>query len=43
MTAGAHRLQSPRPIAVTAGLAVGFWHFMGLVWLYVLGILTVLG
>jgi cytochrome c oxidase subunit 3 len=25
------------------GLAVGFWHFMGLVWLYVLGILTVLG
>jgi cytochrome c oxidase subunit 3 len=25
------------------GLAVLFWHFMGLVWLYVLGILTVLG
>jgi cytochrome c oxidase subunit 3 len=25
------------------GLAVGFWHFMGLVWLYVVGILTVLG
>jgi cytochrome c oxidase subunit 3 len=25
------------------GLAVLFWHFMGFVWLYVLGILTVLG
>lgn len=25
------------------GLAVGFWHFMGAIWLYVLGILTVLG
>jgi len=25
------------------GVAVGFWHFMGVVWLYVLLILTVLG
>jgi cytochrome c oxidase subunit 3 len=24
------------------GLAAGFWHFMGLVWLYVLAVLTVL-
>lgn len=32
-----------RTRAPILGLAVGFWHFMGIVWLYVLLILKVLG
>ncbi|MHC4223553.1 MAG: cytochrome c oxidase subunit 3 [Planctomycetota bacterium] len=45
---GIHILGGLIALAVTRrrpdllGLAAGFWHFMGLVWLYVLAVLTVL-